>query len=162
MTIPTFTQRQLLEQSVERFGEDPRFFAFTCPTCGDVACPQDFIDRGADPQACGQECIGRSVGALAHGGGARDGGRSKAERGCDRAAYGLFSGPWKITFAGDGFAWSFPLATEAEAARAGVYARRDAAADTAADYVAIVRRQLAAYDLADANERIPQDGGETA
>lgn len=151
----TLTARELLAEAVERFGDDPRFFAFTCPHCGDVACPQDFIDHGADPQRCGQECIGRSVGALDHGTSAHDAGRSKAERGCDWAAYGLFPGPWGIRYDEGHEVRSFRLTTTEEAETVGLFARRDAAAGSAEPYAAQVRRQLAVYDLMDANDKIP-------
>lgn len=158
MTPPrVLTQAQLVREAVALFGEDPRFFAFTCPRCGDVACPQDFIDHGADPERCGQECIGRSVGALAHGSSPHDAGRSKAKRGCDWAAYGLFPGPWTVRYAEGQEMRTFPLANRAEAEEVGLFARRDAAADTAEPYVIQVRRQLAEYDLAEANAQIPPE-----
>ncbi len=83
------TQAELCEEMERRFGPDAKQWAFICPMCGDVACAQDFIDAGADPDRIGQECIGRSLGVLE-----RDqppGGYQG--RGCDWYAYGLFRGP---------------------------------------------------------------------
>jgi hypothetical protein len=90
-----WTQAEFIEEAKRRFGDDPLRWAFACPHCGDVATPQDFKDAGADPNRIGKECIGRSLGALA-GGPTADGGRSKASRGCDWCAYGLFGGPWTV------------------------------------------------------------------
>jgi hypothetical protein len=101
------TQQQLGELARERFGNDPKTYAFKCPSCGDVATIADFIEAGA-PDAAGQDCIGRHLGALSKT-------AKYAGRGCDWAAYGLFRGPWEIVMpAEDGkperSAWSFPLA----------------------------------------------------
>jgi hypothetical protein len=81
------TQEELIAMATERFGADPLRWAFVCPNCKDVATPQDFRDAGADPDRIGQECIGRSLGALTGG----------AKRGCNWAAYGLLGGPWSVT-----------------------------------------------------------------
>lgn len=75
-------QAELVADAKERFGEDPEGWQFICPACGDVTKAQDFRDAGADPNRLGQECIGRST----------------KERGCNWAAYGLFRGPWIVTF----------------------------------------------------------------
>jgi hypothetical protein len=160
VTPRDLTRIQLVREAVALFGDDPRFFAFTCPNCGDVACAQDFIDAGADPERIGSECIGRSLGAIAHGSSAHDSGRSAAKRGCDWAAYGLFPGPWRVEYEPGKFFRSFPLATVAEAERAGVLARRDAAASTAEPYVAQVRRMLAAHDLAEQSAKVVVDEGD--
>lgn len=99
----TLTQDELLALLVDRFGDDPMGWAFVCPSCGDVATGQDFRDAlansprtyrdGREVKASdllGQECVGRTLGAL-----------SKTPpidlRGCDWAAYGLFGGPLAIT-----------------------------------------------------------------
>ena len=84
------TQDELIAMATERFGADRMRWAFICPNCHDVATPQDFRDADADPNRIGQECIGRSLGALADG----------AKRGCDWTAYGLIGGPWSVTVKG--------------------------------------------------------------
>jgi hypothetical protein len=116
------TQAALIAEAKERFGEDPMTWAFKCPNCGDVATGLDFTAAlnnhprkgpdGNDVQVhhiLGQECIGRTLGALS-GSPTGDQGRSRAERGCDWAAYGLISGPWEIVLPEGGSVWSFPLA----------------------------------------------------
>lgn len=133
------TMRTLLTEAIERFGDDPRFFAYVCPMCDDVACAQDFIDAGESAVLLGQECLGRA--------------RSRTVRGCVYVAYGLISGPWRV-INGDQHQFSFPLATREQAVAAGILARRDAAVHTAEPYKAWVHRQLAVYDLADANTNI--------
>lgn len=90
------TQEELDELAVERFGPDPRWFTFGCPSCGALADAGDFLLAGADPNRIGVECIGRHLGALG-GGPTTDGGRRRATRGCNWTAYGLISGPWSIT-----------------------------------------------------------------
>jgi hypothetical protein len=107
------TQNELFTEAVARFGDDPMKFAFKCPTCGDVATLQDFKDAGASPEQAGQECIGRTLGALKkeHG----PGGKKYTGRGCDWVAYGLFRGPWEIVLPAEGerperSMWGFALA----------------------------------------------------
>jgi hypothetical protein len=103
------TQAELIAEAKERFGEDVMTWAFQCPQCGDVASLGDFKAANADPGIAGQECIGRSLGAL-------DRGTKKYKgRGCDWVAYGLLRGPWEIELPAEGnkpvrSAWSFPLA----------------------------------------------------
>lgn len=110
------TQEQLLAEAKERFGDDPMKWAFRCPSCKDVATSQDFSDalkehprkrrNGEDIIASdivGQECIGRSLGA-------RDKRQTYSGRGCDWAAYGLFSGPWTIVLPDGREMYAFPLA----------------------------------------------------
>lgn len=122
MAPRTLAQDELLAQLKERFGDNWLNWAFTCPNCGDTATGLDFtvaLDNhprkhrdGSDVHAheiLGQECIGRTTGALA-GRPTLDSGRSRAERGCDWAAYGLFRGPWEITLPDGNSMWSFPLA----------------------------------------------------
>lgn len=89
-----WTQAELVAEARARFGEDGLKWSFRCPHCGDDATAQDFKDAGADPNRVGQECIGRSLGALK--GPATKTGKGQAERGCDWTAYGLFGGPWTI------------------------------------------------------------------
>lgn len=89
MSAERMTQNEMTAEMVRRFGSDPKRWAFVCPSCGDVASVQDFIDAGAKTGRVGQECIGRSLGALKREqpkGGYKD-------RGCDWCAYGLFRGP---------------------------------------------------------------------
>ncbi|SDM76606.1 VVA0879 family protein [Streptomyces wuyuanensis] len=114
------TQAELLAEARERFGDDPLKWAFICPTCGDIATGEDFSNALADhprknrageaviaSDLVGQECIGRTLGALAKGAGKYSG------RGCDWAAYGLFAGPWEITLPDGRSMHAFPLAPAA-------------------------------------------------
>lgn len=113
----TLTQEELLALLQERFGTDPMAWAFQCPTCGDIATGQDFKEAlTASPRTrtngssvtasalLGQECIGRTLGAL----------RGPADdwkgRGCDWTAYGLFHGPVTITVSGGDAMHAFPVA----------------------------------------------------
>lgn len=110
------TQDELREMLVERFGEDPMAWAFRCPHCGDVATGQDFRDAlAAHPRAnrdgsattasdiIGQECIGRTLGALVKPTATHD-------RGCDWCAYGLFRGPWLVDLGEGKTMGCFPVA----------------------------------------------------
>jgi len=90
-----------------RFGESPEGWAFICPHCGDVATGRDMraalIERPRGETVAsdilGQECIGRTLGALSKKEKQWDARRKKGEvRGCDWAAYGLFRGPDVITY----------------------------------------------------------------
>jgi hypothetical protein len=103
------THAEFLAEAKERFGEDALSIAFACPICGDVATIREFPPdlRGR----AGQECIGRSLGALsAHGTGSKWEGR-----GCTYAAYGLIPAPWAVTMAGGITIHSFPFADVAPA-----------------------------------------------
>ncbi|RKN38470.1 VVA0879 family protein [Micromonospora endolithica] len=105
------TQDEFMAEARERFGSDPLLWAFRCPHCGDIASPADFKAAGAPPGMAGQECIGRSLGALKKP-------APTNTRGCDWAAYGLFRGPWEVVVpAEDGkpeaSIWAFPLAEPA-------------------------------------------------
>lgn len=114
----TLTQVELIAEAKERFGDDPLDWAFICPSCGDVADGRDFSkalsehprtnlrtdERVIASDIVGQECIGRTLGAL-------DKAIPKYKgRGCDWAAYGLFSGPWFIVLPDDRKAPCFALA----------------------------------------------------
>lgn len=112
------TQAELVAEATERFGSDPLKWAFRCPSCGDVANGQDFREAlTANPRknragedviasdVVGQECIGRTLGALR-----KDHGKYKG-RGCDWAAYGLFAGPWDVALPNGRSMHAFPLAT---------------------------------------------------
>lgn len=119
------TQAELLAEARQRFGDNPLDWAFQCPSCGDVATGNDFsealakhprTERGQQvmtSDVIGQECIGRTLGAL-KGEATTDSGRSKAERGCDWAAYGFLCGPWEIVLPDGRSVWSFPLADSSE------------------------------------------------
>ncbi|MEU5945112.1 VVA0879 family protein [Micromonospora sp. NPDC047465] len=102
------TQDELMTEAAALFGDDPMKWAFRCPHCGDVATPADFKEAGASPGMAGQECIGRSLGALKKP-------KPTNTRGCDWAAYGLFRGPWEVVVPAEGdkperSIWAFPLA----------------------------------------------------
>ncbi|NEA22643.1 VVA0879 family protein [Actinomadura bangladeshensis] len=124
------TQAELVAEARARFGDDPLDWAFECPSCGDVATGRDFREAlaehprknrdGSDTIASdvlGQECIGRTVGALK--GPANDTGKGQAKRGCDWCAYGFFPGPWEIILPDGRTMNGFPLADRAEKARGG-------------------------------------------
>lgn len=122
LDLRKLTQAELVAEAREKFGPDPMGWAFKCPVCGDAATARDFRDaleshprlaRGEPATASdllGQECIGRTLGALN-----RDG-KKYAGRGCDWAAYGLFKGPWEIVMPDGHSAWSFALAAAPVAA----------------------------------------------
>lgn len=110
------TQAELVSEATERFGADPIKWAFRCPSCGDTANGEDFRQAladnprkhraGADVIASdivGQECIGRTLGALAKR-------QTYTGRGCDWVAYGLFGGPWTIALPDGRSMHAFPLA----------------------------------------------------
>lgn len=117
MTSRKLTQAELVAEATERFGGDPLKWAFTCPSCGDVANGEDFRQALKDyprtnlrtdkaviaSDIVGQECIGRTLGAL-------DKRRTYSGRGCDWAAYGLFAGPWTIALPNGHAMHAFPLA----------------------------------------------------
>jgi len=115
------TQAELVKEATERFGGDPYGWAFQCPACGDVASGADFREALARKErknatvsdVLGQECIGRLLGAL-EGGPSKDGGRSRAERGCDWCAYGLFPAPWTVKLPDGKTISCFPLAPAPE------------------------------------------------
>lgn len=115
------TQDELLAEARKRFGDDPLDWAFECPNCGDVATARDFREAlkqhpredGGQPVTAsillGQECIGRTLGAL-KGPAGTQGGRGQATRGCNWAAYGLIPGPWSIVMPDGRTAPGFALA----------------------------------------------------
>ncbi len=103
-----YTQQELVDELVERFGANPADWSFTCPNCGDAATAGELRDalaksprlRRGEPVTAsdilGQECIGRHLGALqttdedwARQVKAGDTGA----RGCTWVAYGLIGGP---------------------------------------------------------------------
>lgn len=118
----TITHAEFLATLRERFGPDPADWAFECPSCGDVATGDDFkaalaehprTRRGEPVNAAdilGQECIGRTLGALSreeyHG------------RGCDWCAYGLIGGPLGVEMPDGRVVRSFTIAQAPEAVSA--------------------------------------------
>lgn len=106
-----------MAEAAAAFGDDWLNWAFRCPHCGDVASFRDFKEAGGEASACGQECIGRTLGALKVDAAQYLAGKYTG-RGCDWAAYGLLAGPWQVIMpAEDGKperkVWSFPLAVPA-------------------------------------------------
>ncbi|GAA4124634.1 hypothetical protein GCM10022215_32460 [Nocardioides fonticola] len=101
-----YTAEELVDTMIARFGRDEDTWSFTCPSCGDRATLVDFRralaehprTRSGTPVAAedihGQECIGRTLGALnrTDESQARLRNQGKA-RGCTWAAYGLIPGP---------------------------------------------------------------------
>ena len=91
------TQQELCDALSARFGEDPKRWAFICPSCSDIATGADFraaLDEAGRPdefasQHLGQVCIGRIIGVLLR---EQPKGGYKG-RGCDWCAFGLFRGP---------------------------------------------------------------------
>jgi hypothetical protein len=106
MNARTLTHDEFLEEAKARFPGDPLDIAFTCPSCGDVAAIREFAPP--ERERAGQECIGRSVGALDACG---TGTRGKWDgRGCTFAAYGLIQGPWTVVMPDGHEVHSFALA----------------------------------------------------
>lgn len=99
MTARWLTQEQLLDEAASRFGPDPMNIAFQCPVCGDIARIREFPSDAFGK--AGQECIGRSLGALEE---------DYQGRGCDWAAYGLIPGPWTVVMLDGKEIRSFELA----------------------------------------------------
>lgn len=122
MTQQTYTQQELLDELTRRFGPNPMDWSFTCPSCGDAATAGDFKAAlaehprrnrdGSETTASdiiGQECIGRTLGALTKSTEPYRG------RGCDWCAYGLFPGPVEVILPNGRSMRSFPI-TEAVSA----------------------------------------------
>lgn len=118
------TQAELFAELTERFGPDPLDWAFQCPSCGDVATGYDFRaalaehpgahrgERVIATDIFGQECIGRTLGALD-----KDGPKYTG-RGCNFAAYGFIPGPWAVELPDGEEMRIFPIApAPAEASR---------------------------------------------
>lgn len=116
-TARTLTQAELVTEATQRFGDDPIKWAFACPSCHDIATGEDFRQALAEhprtrrsgeaviaSDVVGQECVGRTLGALLKGQGKYTG------RGCDWTAYGLFGGPWTIALPDGRSMHAFPLA----------------------------------------------------
>jgi hypothetical protein len=114
------THERFIATLTERFGDSPYDWAFVCPNCGDVATGADFKAALAEhphtrrdgesvtaSNIMGQQCIGRTLGALS-------GPASKWKgRGCDWAAGGLFSGPTYVQVDDDHYVPSFAIAPAA-------------------------------------------------
>lgn len=121
MVSPTHKQMTTDELAAEmalRFGTDSLKWAFICPACHDIATLGDFMDAGANPKVFGQECIGRSLGALSREY-ARpfddDSGLPKYDgRGCDWCSYGLFHGPVEYITPEGKSTWGFEVAPAKE------------------------------------------------
>lgn len=102
VTVVKRTQEEFEAELLRVFGEDRATWAFVCPSCGDQASVQDFLDaadklgldRNETAGRAGQECIGRTVGD---------------ERGCNWAAYGLFRGPEFVVLPDGREIASFPI-----------------------------------------------------
>lgn len=122
MTHQKITQADLYDMLVERFSEDPMTWAFTCPTCGTTTTGLEMRQaleanprtrRDGEPftasDILGQECIGRTLGAL-HVPEAQWKGP-----GCTWVAFGLFRGPWEVERPDGGSTWCFPVAEAAAA-----------------------------------------------
>lgn len=114
------TQAELLAEARDRFGADPLKWAFVCPSCGDIANGEDFRQALAEhprtnrsgetviaSDVVGQQCIGRTLGALEKSDDEYTG------RGCTWTAGGLICGPWEIALPNGRTAYSFPLAPAA-------------------------------------------------
>ncbi|AWN05580.1 hypothetical protein SEA_JEFE_88 [Microbacterium phage Jefe] len=93
-TVVKRTQDELVAELRSRFGDNPQDWAFICPQCGDIARSADFKAAleasgrdGYGSDHLGQICVGRLLGALDKSPDPYTG------RGCDWAAFGLFSGP---------------------------------------------------------------------
>jgi len=79
------TESEWRKRGAELFGEDVARWRFKCPTCGHVASVESLRAELTDEElgllrgrySLEAECIGRYL----------------SDRGCDWAAYGLFSGP---------------------------------------------------------------------
>lgn len=110
MTDRKLTQAELLAEAQTLFGPDPLDIAFKCPACGDTATIREFPDD--TKHLAGQECIGRSLGALKGDlrFDAKGAQRGQAKRGCDWTSYGLLRGPWEIVMPDGHSGWSFELA----------------------------------------------------
>jgi len=60
--MKTMTEAEWRAEGARLFGDDMMKWRFRCPICGHVAAVDDFRkykDKGANPSAATQECIGR-------------------------------------------------------------------------------------------------------
>lgn len=117
------TQAELVAEARQLFGDEPLDWAFLCPSCGDIATGREFRQALAehprtrndgDPviasDVIGQECIGRTLGAL------RKDIEKYQGRGCDWVSYGLFAGPWEVALPSGRSMYAFPLAAPEQVA----------------------------------------------
>ena len=116
------THDEFIATLTERFGESPADWAFECPACHDIATGADFKAALADnprtrrddtavnaAEILGQECIGRTLGALKGQAGEWKG------RGCDWCAYGLIGGPLGVEMPDGRVVRSFNIASAVSA-----------------------------------------------
>lgn len=122
--MTTITHEQFISTLTERFGDSPADWAFVCPSCGDVATGNDFKTALAEhPRAArdgepftadrlmGQECIGRTLGALTIAREVWDARRAAGEvRGCDWVAFGFIPGPLQVELPDHRVVRSFEIA----------------------------------------------------
>ena len=111
----TITHTEFIATLVERFGDSPADWAFVCPQCKDIATGADFKAALAEhprerrgeavtaSDLLGQECIGRTLGALVSAG-------QWSGRGCDWCAYGLIGGPLGVEMPDGRIVSSFNIA----------------------------------------------------
>jgi len=60
--METMTHAEWLAEAERRFGDDPMFWRFVCPSCGHVASVRDWKDVGASEGAIAFSCLGRYTG----------------------------------------------------------------------------------------------------
>lgn len=98
MTEKILTLESWQARGKELYGEQARAWRFKCPSCGNVATPQDFLNTGIDKEEAmrrtPQECLKREA-AL------KRGDRDLLPGECDWAAFGLFRGPHFVVCDGD-------------------------------------------------------------
>ncbi len=84
--ITKYTHEEWMAEAERRFGVDPFRWKFVCPSCGNVATPEDFRpfkDSGATTESVTENCLGRFTGAK--------GAFEPAKfRPCNYAGFGLF------------------------------------------------------------------------
>lgn len=86
-TVLRLTLAEWMAEGERRFGKDMMDWQFVCPSCGNLAKPEEFRRfeaAGATPNSVTCECIGRYTGAK----GAFDASKHKP---CNYAGYGLFA-----------------------------------------------------------------------
>ena len=92
MALPTkagrsvITLQEFKAQGEQLYGTDFMNWRFRCPSCKTVLDPNDYRGRAKSPEDAYSDCIGRYV----------------KDKGCDWAAYGLFTITTKAVDRGDG------------------------------------------------------------